>query len=288
MEQLINTPSPDRFKDKVVFITGGAGGIGVGMAKAFAEHGAKVAIADVAASALDAATEQLAALGVEALALPLDVTDRDAVQAAAEKVVAHFGAVHIVCANAGVAGHIGPLQNTRHHDWDWIIDVNLKGTINTVQTFLPYLMKNPANESHIVITSSISGLRVHQPSRGQGTYNMTKYALMGYGEALNVDLQPLGISVSLLCPGVVATNLSHSGENRPDRYGGAFKAPADFELAKVASQGTDPLRYGRWVVNAVARRQLYVITHTAERFEVEDRHRRIEEAFDASAELTQG
>src|SRR5690606_24079318 len=185
MEQVINTVSTDRFKDKVVFITGGAGGIGLGMAKAFAERGAKIAIADVAETALASASEQLTALGIDALVLPLDITDRAAVQAAAEKVVAHFGGVHVVCANAGVAGHIGPVQDSSHHDWDWIIDVNLKGTINTVQTFLPYLMKNPPNESHVVITSSMSGLRVHQPSRGQGTYNTTKYALIGYGEALN-------------------------------------------------------------------------------------------------------
>lgn len=287
MEQVINTLSNDRFKDKVVFITGGAGGIGLGMAKAFAERGAKIAIADVAASSLAAASEQLAALGIEALALQLDITDRTAVKAAAEKVVAHFGGVHVVCANAGVAGHIGPVQESTYQDWDWIIDVNLKGSINTVQTFLPYLMENPADSSHIVITSSMSGLRVHKPSRGQGTYNTTKYALIGYGEALNVDLQPLGIGVSLLCPGVVSTNLSHSGEQRPERYGGAFKAPADFELAKVAPHGTDPLRYGRWVVSAVERKQLYVVTHTVERFEVEERHRLIEAAFDASAELTQ-
>ncbi|HEY0961761.1 MAG TPA: SDR family NAD(P)-dependent oxidoreductase [Pseudomonadales bacterium] len=270
-----------------MFITGGAGGIGLGMAKAFAERGARIAIADVAADSLAAASAQLAALGIDALALPLDITDRPAVKAAAERVVAHFGGVHVVCANAGVAGHIGPLQESTDQDWDWIIDVNLKGSINTVQTFLPWLMKNPADTSHIVITSSMSGLRVHRPSRGQGTYNTTKYALVGYGEALNVDLQPLGIGVSLLCPGVVATDLSHSGERRPQRYGGAFKAPADFELAKVAAQGTEPLRYGRWVVNAVERKQLYVVTHTVERFEVEDRHRLIEAAFDASAELTQ-
>ena len=191
-----------------------------------------------------------------------------------------------MCANAGVAGHIGPVQEAGDNDWDWIIDVNLKGSINTVQSFLPYLLKNPRDSSHVVLTSSISGLRVHQPSRGQGTYNTTKYAIVGYGEALNVDLQPLGVGVSILCPGVVNTSLSHSGENRPARYGGAFAAPADFELAKVASQGTDPLRYGRWVVNAIERKQFYVITHTAERHEVEERHRRIEQAFDASTELT--
>jgi NAD(P)-dependent dehydrogenase (short-subunit alcohol dehydrogenase family) len=255
------------------------------MAKAFAERGMKVVIADVADGPLEQARQELLRLGADVLALPLDITDRAALSAAAAQVIAHFGGVHIVCANAGVAGHIGPLQSATFQDWDWIIDVNLKGSINTIQTFLPHLMKN-GNGSHIVLTSSMSGLRVHLPSRGQGTYNTTKYALIGYAEALNVDMQPLGIGVSVLCPGVVNTSLSHSGEQRPERYGGAFAAPADFELAKLASQGTDPLRFGRWVVNAVENRQFYVITHTVERSEVEDRHRRIEQAFDASAELT--
>jgi NAD(P)-dependent dehydrogenase (short-subunit alcohol dehydrogenase family) len=255
------------------------------MAKAFAERGMTIVIADLASAPLEKARQELAALGADVVALQLDVTDRKAVKAAAADVVARFGAVHLVCANAGVAGHIGPLQDASDQDWDWIIDVNLKGSINTIQAFLPYLMKN-GNDSHIVLTSSMSGLRVHQPSRGQGTYNTTKYALVGYGEALRVDLQPLGIGVSLLCPGVVNTSLSHSGENRPARYGGAFAAPADFELAKVASQGTDPLRYGRWVASAVERNQFYVITHTVERGEVEDRHRLIEQSFDYCAELT--
>jgi NAD(P)-dependent dehydrogenase (short-subunit alcohol dehydrogenase family) len=254
------------------------------MAKAFAERGMKVVIADIAAGPLEKARQELIALGVDVLALQLDVTDRVAVRAAAAEVVARFGAVHLVCANAGVAGHIGPLQTASDEDWDWILEVNLKGSINTVQAFLPYLLKN--GDGHIVLTSSMSGLRVHQPSRGQGTYNTTKFALVGYAEALSVDLQPLGIGVSVLCPGVVNTSLSHSGENRPERYGGAFAAPADFELAKVASQGTDPLRYGRWVASAIERKQFFVITHTAERAEVEDRHRRIEQSFDYCAELT--
>lgn len=254
------------------------------MAKAFSERGMKVVIADVSAESLEKARQELIAFGADAHAVRLDVTDRAAVKAAAAEVVAKFGGVHLVCANAGVAGHIGPIQEAGDQDWDWIIDVNLKGTINTVQSFLPYLLKN--GSGHIVLTSSISGLRVHKPSRGQGTYNTTKYALVGYGEALNADLQPLGIGVSILCPGVVNTSLSHSGEKRPERYGGAFAAPADFELAKVASQGTDPLRYGRWVAAAIERNQFYVITHTAERGEVEERHRLIEQALDASAELT--
>lgn len=255
------------------------------MARAFAERGMKVAIADISADPLAAARQELVAQGADVLALPLDVTDRAAVKAAAAAVVRHFGAAHVVCANAGVAGYIGPLQDGGDLDWDWVLDVNLKGSINTVQSFLPYLTQN-GGDSHVVLTSSISGLRVHRPSRGQGMYNTTKYALVGYAEALSLDLEPHGVGVSVLCPGVVNTALSHSGLNRPARYGGAVAVREDFELAKVARQGTDPLQFGRWVVNAVERNQLFVITHTAERAAVEDRHRRILQAFDDSAGLT--
>jgi NAD(P)-dependent dehydrogenase (short-subunit alcohol dehydrogenase family) len=142
------------------------------------------------------------------------------------------------------------------------------------------------NEGHIVLTSSISGLRVHRPSRGQGMYNTTKYALVGYAEALHVDLEEHGIGVSVVCPGVVKTALSHSGQSRPKKYGGAFEVREDFELAGLANKGTDPQLFGSWVAKAVERNQLFVITHTADRAAVEDRHRRILQAFDDSADLT--
>ena len=255
------------------------------MAKAFAERGMKIVIADISPGPLEKARQELVSRGADVLALPLDVTDRAAVKAAAAQVVAHFGAVHVVCANAGVAGYIGPLQEVQDLDWDWILDVNLRGSINTVQAFLPYLLKNN-RDGHIVLTSSISGLRVHKPSRGQGMYNVTKYALVGYSEALSVDLEQFGIGVSVLCPGVVNTALSHSGENRPAKYGGAFTVREDFELASLANQGTDPLQFGRWVVAAIERNQLFVITHTGDRSAVEDRCRRLLKAFDESLEIT--
>ena len=277
---IINT-----FSNKIAFITGGAAGIGFGMASAFAARGMKIVIADIAPVPLEAARAELAAAGVTVLALQLDVTDRAAVKAAAAKVMATFGAIHLVCANAGVSGHIGPLQEGSDQDWDWVVDVNLRGSINTVQAFLPYLLKND-KDGHIVLTSSISGLRVHRPNRGQGMYNTTKFALVGYAEALALDLENYGIGVSVVCPGVVNTALSHSGENRPAKYGGAFRVREDFELAKMSSQGTDPFQFGRWVARAIERNQLFVITHDTDRAQVEDRHRRILKAFDDCPDLT--
>jgi len=118
-------------------------------------------------------------------------------------------------------------------------------------------------------------------------YNTTKFALVGLGEALALDLEPQGIGVSILCPGVVNTDISNAGRNRQEKYGGAYaSASEDFVLAKAAKSGTDPLVFGRWVVKAVERKQLFVITHPQDRDQVSARHARIMQGFDACAELT--
>lgn len=255
------------------------------MAKAFAEAGMQVALADIDASQLEQARQDLAAQGIEALTLPLDTTNREAVKAAAARTAEHFGGLHVVCANAGVSGHMGPLQEARDEDWDWVLDVNLKGTINTIQACLPHL--HQAGEGgHIVLTASISGLRVYRPSRGQGMYNTTKFAMVGLGEALCLDLEPEGIDVSIVCPGVVNTQISHSGRHRQAKYGGTKELDPEHELAKAASSGTDPYVFGQWVLKGMGRRQLFIITHDEDRELVEERHRRIMGAFDTCPELT--
>lgn len=255
------------------------------MAKAFAERGMSLALADIDQAKLELAREELESLGAQVRIYPLDVADRDAVCEAVNDAKIFFGAINIVCANAGVAGNMGPLENARVSDWDWVIDVNMKGVAYVVQACLPHLLENPDN-AHVVITSSISGLRVYEPSRGQGMYNMCKYGLIGLAEALKVDMQPNSVGVSVLCPSVVNTNLSHSGLNRPEKYGGALSANNDHELANAAASGTDPLQFGRWVVKAIEQNLFYVITHPVDRELVEKRHAKIIEAFENSSQLT--
>lgn len=255
------------------------------MARAFAEKGMSLVLADIDTARLEAAGADLSRAGAHVHLIPLDVTNREAVSRAAAEAAEAFGGLNVVCANAGVSGAMGPLQNATLPDWDWIIDVNLKGAAYVIQASLPYLLKNPG-DAHIVITSSISGLRVYEPSRGQGMYNTTKYGLVGLGEALKVDLAATGIGVSILCPGVVRTDISHSGRNRPEKYGGAHDTNDDHELAKAAGSGTDPLQFGRWVVKAIEQNCLYVITHPEDRTLVEARYGRILDAFDASGDIT--
>lgn len=254
------------------------------MAHAFGEQGMNLALADINAEALDAARQSLEVAGYPVLTLPLDITDREACRAAVAKTVERFSALHLVCVNAGVSGDMTPLQEADDKAWDWVIDVNLKGSINTLQACLPHIRQHPG-EGHIVITSSISGLRIHRPSRGQGMYNTTKFALMGLGEALALDLEPEEIGVTLLCPGVVNTNITYSGQHRQARYGGATSLNEDHELGKAALNGTDPQDFGRWVVKAVEEKRLFFPTHAEGRDQVEQRHRRIEEAFDNISRL---
>jgi len=270
---------------KTVFITGAASGIGFGMARAFAREGMQVALADIEPESLARAERELLSMGVRALAVSLDVTDRAALRRAAATTESAFGKVHVVCANAGVGGRIGPLDEATDADWDWVLEVNLKGTVNTVQAFLPYI-KSHGEGGQIVITASMSGIRVFRPGRGQGIYNTTKFALMGFGEALGLDLEPHNIGVSILCPGFVDTSISASGRNRPQRYGGPFDSLKSGILPAPGSGGTDPLDYGRWVVKAVRDNRLFVITHTGERHMVEERHSRLMAAFDNARQLT--
>jgi NAD(P)-dependent dehydrogenase (short-subunit alcohol dehydrogenase family) len=276
----------NNFHNKTAFITGGAAGIGLGMARAFAERGMNLALIDIDAEALAQASAALTATGCKVRTFALDITDIDQLKQAVAATAAAFGGINIVCANAGVTGFLGPLQHGSEADWNWIIDVNIKGTVNTIQAALPHVLEHE-HDGHVVITSSISGLRVHNPSRGQGMYNTTKFAMVGLGEALALDLEPHGIGVSVVCPGVVNTDISNAGRNRQARYGGAFaSASADFVLAKAAKSGTDPLIFGRWVVKAVERNQLIVITHPQDRDQVEARHARIMQAFEDCASLT--
>lgn len=257
------------------------------MAQAFAARGARLALVDIDAGKLAEARAAFEAQGTPVRTYALDITDRRAVREAAHDAAEAFGGLHVVCANAGVTGFLGPLQEARDNDWEWIIDVNLKGTVNTIQATLPWLLKNPGH-GHIVLTSSISGLRVHRPSRGQGMYNTTKFAIVGLGEALALDLEPQGIGVSILCPGVVKTDISNAGRNRQDRYGGACQtADENFVLAKASAlHGTDPRVFGEWVLRAVERNQLIVVTHPQDRDQVEARHARILAGFDACADIT--
>jgi len=270
------------FAGKVAFVTGGASGIGLGIAHALAKRGMKIALADIEKEALARARQDLERRQAEVIALELDVSDRAAVQRAADDTVKAFGKVHVLCNNAGV-GRTVPLDQATGADWDWVMGVNMHGAVNGLLAFIPRL-KAHGEGGHIVNTSSVSGLR-YSPGRGQGIYSTSKFAIVALSEALASDLAPLNIGVSVLCAGFVKTQMPNSGRNRPARFGGpiAQRQAPDDPLVAGGLHGKDPDLVGEYVANAIEENQLHILTDAKERGLIEARMRKIVEALDYTA-----
>ena len=209
-------------KGKTAYVSGAASGIGFGITTALAQAGARVAMVDIRADALADAKRPAAqprrsgrdlCVGRVRCFGPCRNRPRDR---------AKFGPLHIVCNNAGVAMLGMPLDEIPLSDWDWVIDVNIKGVINGIHTFMPRL-KAHGGEAHIVNTASIGGLQVN-PNFLTGAYSMTKYAVVALSEALENELTGTSIGVSVLCPAAVDTGIHLSARSRPERLGGHSNA----------------------------------------------------------------
>jgi NAD(P)-dependent dehydrogenase (short-subunit alcohol dehydrogenase family) len=262
---------------RTAVVTGGASGIGKGMARRLKAQGMQVVIADVERGALDHAAGEIGAVGVLT-----DVASLDSVQALAEEVRRRFGTAHLVCNNAGV-GSTALLSDMSESDWDWILGVNLRGVIHGVKAFLPMLLANP-DGGWIVNTASMAGFSV-LPTLGG--YTTSKFAVMGFSETLAAELEADGakVGVSILCPGPVRSNIKASSRNRPAALAGGALADSDLENDAAAAQmrWLDPDQVGDIVVRAVRRGHLYALTHPEMAAQVVERHRRIEAAFEAAA-----
>ncbi len=164
-------------KGKTAIVTGSASGIGLGIAKALAEAGANIVLADLRPEPLEAARETIAAFGVDTLAVTIDVSDPASVEAAGRAALQKFGTLHIAVNNAGVAMHGTTLENVSLQEWEWVIGVNVKGVINGIRTFVP-MIRAHGEPGHVVNTGSVSSLFVRE-GRDQGAYAMTKYAVPG-------------------------------------------------------------------------------------------------------------
>jgi NAD(P)-dependent dehydrogenase (short-subunit alcohol dehydrogenase family) len=250
-------------KGKVAFITGGASGIGLGMAKVFVAAGMKVVIGDVRQDRLDQIMNLFEQPKKSVHFLRLDVSDRKDMERAAEEIERLHGKIHLLCNNAGV-NILRPIDEATYEDWDWIINVNMGGVINGLQTFIPRI-KAHGEGGHIVNTSSIAGV-VAGP--GTGIYSATKFAIIGLTESLRYDLAPYNIGVSVLCPGTVATNLHESEDIRPAKYAGdndstirEKRAVSGSLLARVLPTGMDPLEVGEKVLRGIRRNDFYIFSH---------------------------
>ena len=251
---------------KTAFITGGASGMGLAMARSFAAAGMKVVIADIEQAALDAVTEEFEASNAEFLALRLDVTDRDAFRDAADAAVERFQRVHVVCNNAGVAVS-GPIDTMTYKDWDWVTTVNYDGVVNGIVTFAERI-KAHGEGGHFVNTASMAG---HVALPGMSVYTATKYAVVGISETMRADLLPHNIGVSVLCPGVVNTNIFTGSRNRPEEFAGEGAAEAlladvpadqrDARIEELRASALDPAIVGDMVLHAITDDEFYIFTH---------------------------
>jgi NAD(P)-dependent dehydrogenase (short-subunit alcohol dehydrogenase family) len=247
-------------KGKVAFITGGASGIGLGIARAFANAGMKIVIADIRQDHLDQAKIAFDK-DAEMHAIKLDITDREVFAAALEESKRTFGNVHVLCNNAGI-GLGGPLKLATYDDWDWNMSVNVGGVINGVQTFLPHMLEH-GEGGHIVNTASTGGLVVHGMA---GLYCTAKFAVVGLSEALRGELGEEGIGVSAFCPGPVQTNIAESGKTRPAQFSNTGYAEADRarqsrSMAEASRNYMEPLECGERVLAGIVNNDLYIITH---------------------------
>ena len=253
-------------RGRTAFVTGGASGIGLGMARTFLRAGMRVAIADIREDHLAKASDVLAAEFAADVwhAMHLDVTDRTAFASAAEETLERFGNVHVLCNNAGI-GILKPSGEAGYADWDWTVDVHLNGVFNGVKSFLPHMLAH-GEGGHIVNTASMAG--VLQYSRA-GMYVATKFAVVGLSEALRAELADKGIGVSAFCPGGVRSNIREYEKTRPDRFqvsdgGDAPPSPrlslGEKERARLARLTASPEEAGELVLQGIRDNALYIFT----------------------------
>lgn len=253
----------DDLSGRVAFITGGGSGLGLAMAQALAGAGMKLVLADVDPDALDEASRQLAGLNVPVLTIELDVTDRAAFEAAARQAVDTFGAIHVLCNNAGVYRG-GGLDKVTYADWDWVMGVNVGGVVNGLQSVLPHI-KASGEGGHIVNTASLAGLT---GGAGMGVYNASKFAVVGMSEALRGDLEAEGIGVSVLCPAMVRTRILESERTRPEDFAvtdetAEAAARNHSGMMHVAMEATamDPRVVGQIVLDGIRENRFWLLTH---------------------------
>ncbi|MGA3400800.1 MAG: SDR family NAD(P)-dependent oxidoreductase [Acetobacteraceae bacterium] len=268
-------------RGKTAIVTGAASGIGFGIARALAEAGMNLVLADIRPDKIEPARAAIEALGVPAIGVTVDVSDPDSVAAAGRAAVEKFGKLHVAVNNAGVAMHGTKLVDVGLDEWRWVVGVNVMGAIHGIRSFVP-LIRQHGEGGHVVNTASISGFFVREGAN-QGAYSMSKYAVVALSEALEQELAGSGIGVSVLCPGAVNTNIFGSAATRPEQFGGPYVREAQEKLRdRTRSAGLPPEVVGRRVVQAMRDGEFYILTHATERAAILARHRRIEAALDAA------
>lgn len=262
--------------DQVAVITGAGSGIGAALATACADRGLRVLVADIERDAAEATASRLRETGAKALAYQVDVSDSEAVHAMAEYCQQQFGGCHLLCNNAGVSIQ-KPMAEMSPADWSWLISVNTLGVAHALSAFLPAMRKQ--RQGHIVNTASMAGLI---PLPNFGAYSASKYAVVGMSEVLAQELKDSPLGVSVLCPGIVKTQIYHSERNRPDTVDTAshpIKTSMETDFDGPYSRQLLPEDIADQVLKGVEEDRLYIISHPEWKPLVDQRIAAISEGF---------
>ena len=265
---------------RTAVVIGGGGGIGRGISLGLAGAGMNVVVADIEAATAEAVQREISAAGGKSIAAKVDATDRASLDALASSAVNEFGAVHVLSNNVGVIAD-RRLDAATEADWAWFLEFNVMALVRGVDVFLPYL-RSHGEPAHIVNTSSMAGLLALPPAAVGGIYNglytTTKHALIGYCDMLRAELAPEGIGVSVLCPGLVAGNLSSTAaRNRPQRFGGPLADPRAGVTPNPAAMPN--AQVGPIVVRGIRANRFYIFTHPEAVTLVQQRHQAVLDDF---------
>lgn len=266
-------------KGSVAAVTGGASGIGKALVEALAQRGARVAVVD-----LDTEEARRVAMtcGNGARAFGCDISRRDEIESLAVSVLAEFGEVNLIFANAGVAVP-GKITDTDPKEFAWLFEVNVGGVFSTMQVFVPLLVEsaNKGRPAHFIVTGSENSVGVH-PTGKSSVYTATKHAVLGLTDTLRRDLDGSGVGVSIFCPGAVDTRIWDARRSRPDRFGGSQAMPADYaKRAKaIVAVGRRPEEVATLVLDGIARGDFMIITDARIRQLAMKRNREVEAALD--------
>jgi len=273
MEEDCRRNEMENLTGKVAFITGGASGIGLGMARAFLAEGMKVALADWNEDHIAKARAVLSGNNA-AVFIKTNVADRQSLRDAAQETLDAFGKIHVLCNNAGVNGG-GTAASEDFDDWDRALSVNLGGVVNGTKIVVP-IIRAQGEGGHVVNTSSMAGI---VPLPGLAAYSTAKYAVRGFSESLRMQLAPKGIGVSCLFPGATRTALVPLPEDDPEHIKEEGAPQFLKDLWDAMRGAIDPLDTGRMVVDAIKANRFYIFTNREFLDEVKQRHREIEDAF---------
>ncbi len=283
----------ETFEGRVAVVTGGASGMGLAFGRRFAREGMRVALADIEAPALEAAVASIREAGGEAIGVPTDVSKPEAVEALAARAYDEFGAVHVLCNNAGVMADddIGAVEGggpstarlweQSLEEWHWTFGVNFWGVVHGIRSFVPRMLAS-GEEGHIVNTASIAGVTT---SALVPIYGTTKHAVVRVSESLYLQLREEGapIGVTVLCPSMVDTQIAISSRNRPAELWGGEHAMTDAERAerqrewerRAAEVAMPPDNVAGQVVDAIREERFYLLTHEGTERAVETRMKNI-------------